>query len=81
MNPELVLQPKVAYEIMSLGMRTGTIFANGFRISRFIGGKHCDYLHARQMVNGMSGAEEIAKIAKTFEDILMKSKSPLLAGN
>jgi len=81
LNPDLVLEPKVAYDIMSIGMRTGSIFANGFRISRFIGGNHCDYLHARQMVNGMSGAEEISKIAETFEDILMKAKSPLLAGN
>lgn len=81
LDPKLVLNPKVAYEIMSVGMRTGSIFASGFRISRFISGSHCDYLHARQMVNGMSGAEEVADIAEKFEAVLVASKNTLLAGN
>lgn len=66
---------------MSVGMRTGTIFANGFRISRFISGNHCDYLHARQLVNGMNGAKEVADIAKKFEAVLMASTRILLARN
>ena|GEM_PF-836152 len=80
-DPDLVLEPKVAYEIMSVGMRTGTIFANEFRISRFISGNHCDYLHARQLVNGMNGAKEVADIAKKFEAVLMASTRTLLAGH
>lgn len=81
MNPDLVLEPAVAYQIMSVGMRTGKIFANDFKISRFISGGHCDYLHARQMVNGMSGAQEIADLAVKFEGALLAAKFVLLAGN
>lgn len=80
-DPDLVLKPEIAYEIMSVGMRGGKIFANDFRISRFISGNHCDYPHARQMVNGMSGAKEVADIAEKFEAILMAAKNTLLAGN
>jgi hypothetical protein len=73
-NPELVKDPVVAYRIMSIGMRTGTMFANGMKIGRFIAGGHCDYYHARQMVNGMSGAQHIAEQAEKFERILLASK-------
>ena len=78
-DPDLVLEPEIAYEIMAVGMRTGTIFANGMKISRFICGNHCDYLHARQMVNGMSEARKIADIAVEFEGALLASKGALYA--
>jgi hypothetical protein len=80
-NPELVKDPAIAYQIMSVGMRTGTMFANGLKIGRFIAGSHCDYLHARQMVNGMNGAQEVADAAKKFERILLASKHTVLAGH
>ena len=51
---------------MSIGMRTGTMFANGLKIGRFIAGSHCDYVHARQMVNGMHGAAEVAPLRALY---------------
>jgi hypothetical protein len=80
-NPELVKDPAIAYQIMSTGMRTGTIFANGLEIGRFIAGGHCDYLHARQMVNGMHGAKEVAEAAQKFERILLASRHSVLSGH
>jgi hypothetical protein len=79
LNPELVKDPRTAYTIMSVGMRTGTIFANGMTLARFISGSHCDYFHARQMVNALSGAREIAEFAEKFERVLLDSKHTLFA--
>jgi hypothetical protein len=79
MNPELVKEPRTAYKIMSHGMRTGQIFANGQTFAKFICGAHCDYYNARQMVNGHSGAQEIADHALAFERILLAAKHTVLA--
>jgi hypothetical protein len=79
LNPELVKEPRTSYKIMSLGMRTGTIFANGQTFGKFICGGHCDYYNARQMVNSHSGAHQIADHALKFERILLASKYTLLA--
>jgi hypothetical protein len=79
LNPELVKEPRTAYKIMSHGMRTGQIFANGQTFARFICGSHCDYFNSRQMVNGHSGAQEIADHALAFEQILLASKHSVLA--
>lgn len=77
--PELVKDPATAYKIMSIGMRTGTIFANNQKFAKFICGGHCDYFNARQMVNGLSGAQEVADRAMAFERILLGSKYTFLA--
>jgi hypothetical protein len=50
-------------------------FANGNKLGDFIAGKECDYEGARAMVNGSDHAENIAKIAKKMEAVLLKSKS------
>jgi hypothetical protein len=70
-DPESVKTPEIAYAIMSNGMRTGRGFANGHRFSDFFAGKKRDYIGARKMVNGTSHAADIAKIAETFEKILL----------
>jgi hypothetical protein len=77
--PELVKDPATAYKIMSIGMRTGTIFANGQRLAKFICGGHCDYFNARQMVNSLSSAQDVANRAMAFERILLASKYTFLA--
>jgi hypothetical protein len=79
LDPDRVKDPQIAYAIMSLGMRTGSIFANKQTLAKFITGTHCDYFHARQMVNGLSGAQEIADHAVSFERILLASKHVVLA--
>jgi hypothetical protein len=74
LDPELVKEPKTAYALMSHGMRTGFGFANGHKFAEFFSGKNRDYTHARKMVNGMDHAEDIAKLAEAFEEILLKSR-------
>jgi len=74
LDPELVKEPKTAYALMSHGMRTGFGFANGHKFAEFFSGKKRDYKHARKMVNGMSHAEDIAKLAEAFEEILLESR-------
>jgi putative chitinase len=67
-HPELALDPKVAYEIMSLGMRRGSF--TGKRLKDYINADECDYLHARKIINGMDCAERIAGYATAIEGIL-----------
>jgi hypothetical protein len=74
LNPDLVKEPKTAYAVMSHGMRTGFGFANGHRFAEFFSDKNRDYKHARKMVNGIDHAEDIAKLAEAFEEILFDSR-------
>ncbi|WP_199778786.1 hypothetical protein [Methylobacterium sp. 285MFTsu5.1] len=73
LHPEQVKTPRVSYEIMSYGMRTGFGFANGHKFSNYFCGQLCDYVNARKMVNALDHADEIAEIAHRFEYILKKS--------
>jgi hypothetical protein len=74
LDPDLVLEPKTAYQIMAEGMLNGSGFANGRRFSNYFHGAHTDYLGARAMVNGVDQRERIAKLAKQFETVLMTCK-------
>jgi hypothetical protein len=81
-NPDLLLEPNLAYQIMSLGMLTGKSFANGRSFKRYFIGGHSDYLGARMMVNpGAShkNKAEVAEIATKFEDVLFASRSSVVA--
>jgi hypothetical protein len=73
-NPDLVKDPKVAYEVMSHGMRTGEGFANGRTLSQYFHAGHTDYVKARAMVNGSDHAQDIAEIAKKFEKVLQAAR-------
>ncbi|HEY9225101.1 MAG TPA: glycoside hydrolase family 19 protein [Gemmatimonadaceae bacterium] len=73
-DPELVLDPAVAYELMARGLLTGAGFANGRKLSDYFQGELTDYKGARAMVNGSDHADDIAKIAKAFEEMLMENK-------
>ncbi|NOT86411.1 MAG: glycoside hydrolase [Methylococcaceae bacterium] len=77
LNPDLVKDPDVAYKIMSYGMRTGKIFANSRSFRKYFSNKLTDYNGARAMVNGHDHALDIAKIARKFEVVLLKSKIKL----
>jgi len=79
LDPELVKEPEIAYAIMAHGMRTGFGFANGRKFSQYFIGQTTDYKHARKMVNGMDHAEDIAKLAKAFEEILLDSRCVAVA--
>jgi len=73
-DPDQVLQEGIAYRIMSDGMRNGGF--TGRALARFIHDDICDYLHARQIINGMAGekprivARQIADRATTVEMLL-----------
>lgn len=74
LNPELVLQPEIAYKVMSISMRTGACFANGKRFIWYFNGATTDYINARRMVNSTDKANEIAEIAKGMERALRRAK-------
>lgn len=75
LDPELVKTPQIAFALMSYGMRTGQIFANGHMLDDYISGDECDYDGARAIVNGSDHAKDIAGIAKKFEAVLLKSRN------
>ena len=75
LDPERVKDPDVAYQIMSLGMRTGTIFANGHSLDDYFTDRETDYVQARHMVNGHDHAQDIARIAAKFERVLTKART------
>ena len=58
-----VLQPTIAYRIMSYGMRYGSF--TGEKLSDFIRpGKAADYYHAREIINGLDRAGTIGGYAQ-----------------
>lgn len=67
-EPDLAMQPLIAYEIMSRGMRKGLF--TGVGLSHYINGEKCDYEFARKIINGLDCAGRIAGYAKVFEQIL-----------
>lgn len=70
-NPDLAMISDNAYKIMSHGMRNGTY--TGVGLSQYIYDDVCNYKSARQVVNGFDRADDIADLAREFEDILKKS--------
>jgi hypothetical protein len=70
-NPDLALDPKVAYWIAAEGMRRGLF--TGKKLSDYIGGSRCDYINARKVINGLDRAEQIARYAAGFEALLNSS--------
>ncbi len=72
-DPEIVKEPLVAYRIMSEGMRMAAIFSKT-RFENYFSGSNRDYIGARAMVNGTDHAVDIAKIAESFEAILLDAR-------
>lgn len=70
-QPDLAMDPAIAYRIMSLGMREGRF--TGKKLSDYIGDGFCDYLHARRIINALDQAAKIDRYARAFEQILMDS--------
>jgi hypothetical protein len=79
LDPAQVQHPDIAYKIISYGMRTGKIFANGHSFGDFFTSTETDYVHARKMVNGSNRNQEIALIAKKYEAILLGAKPGVVA--
>jgi len=70
-RPDLALDPHIAYEIMSYGMRTG-IFT-GKKLSDYMSENKADYYSARRIINSLDKASTIKSYADKFESILRKS--------
>lgn len=68
-NPDLALQPPVAYKIAANGMRLG--WFTGQRLRGFMPtGGPADYVNARKIINGLDHAADIAAIAQNFQLVL-----------
>lgn len=70
-DPDLVMVPEHAFEIMTLGMHEGWFTTK--KLSDYISGDKCDYLNARKIINGTDKAALIAGYARKFERILRSS--------
>jgi putative chitinase len=70
-NPDLALDPQVAFKILTAGMFGGLF--TGKKLSDYINAKKTDYKGARRIINGQDRAAEIAELATQFESILTKS--------
>lgn len=67
-NPDLAMDPIIAYRVMSLGMREGHF--TGKKLGDYIDEESCDYIHARRIINALDQATRIASYATSFESIL-----------
>jgi len=68
-NPDLALQPPVAYRIAANGMRLG--WFTGHRLSQYMPtGGAPDYVNARRIINGLDRAADIAAIAQNLQQVL-----------
>lgn len=70
-NPDLALDKEIAYNIIITGMTKGKF--TGVGLSRFIAGEKCSYYYARQIINRLDHAQEIAEVASTYLIILNAS--------
>jgi hypothetical protein len=71
-NPDHALDPDIAYDVMSYGMRNGS-FSPGHKLSTYINGGLCDYEPARRIINGNDHAALIAGWALNLEMLLRVS--------
>ena len=67
-HPEKALDPVIAYQIMSYGMRFG-IFT-GRRLNHYLTDEFTDYRNARKIINGLDKATRIKHYAENFEKVL-----------
>ena len=67
-NPDLALQPKYATEILVKGSINGWFTSK--KLSDYINDKSKSYYQARQVINGLDKAQQIADIAVVFEKAL-----------
>lgn len=71
-NPEKTLEPAIAYQILSYGMRKGAF--TGKKLSDYISENNTDYINARRIINGTDKASVIKTYAQGFERLLIKAR-------
>lgn len=67
-DPTLALNPEIAAKIAVTGMKFG--WFTGRDLDDFIDLKHSDFKGARQIINGRDKDDEIAEIARHYDDDL-----------
>lgn len=70
-EPNLALDPDVAYHVLSYGMHYGSF--TGKKLGSYIRKGKTDYYNARRVVNGTDKASLIRGYARTFQGIFEKS--------
>lgn len=70
-NHDAVMEPEVASEILVRGCMEG--WFTGKSIPDYIDDEHVDFWNARRVVNGTDRADEIARLAKDYNDALINS--------
>ncbi|UAJ12408.1 hypothetical protein [Polymorphobacter megasporae] len=73
MDPGKALEPSIAYNVMSYGMRNGSFTTAAHKLSDYMVGTKCDYREARRIINGVDMANEIANCAEMIEGLLWLS--------
>ena len=63
-DPDNLLDPQIAYCVMSVSMRKGLY--TGVGLPKFINRLKCDFVNARKIVNGLDCAQKIAGYAMKF---------------
>ena len=72
-NPDLALEPAIAYRILVTGMREG--WFTGRRLGDYLRpGRAPDYIGARRVINGQDRAALIAQYARQFERALTQAR-------
>ena len=72
-NPDLALEPAIAYRILVTGMREG--WFTGKRLADYLRpGRAPDYIGARRVINGQDRAALIAQYARQFERALTQAR-------
>ena len=77
-EPALALDPEVAYQILSIGMRKGSF--TGKKLADYIHDGECDYVNARRIINGTDQAQRIAGYAQKLEQVLRGSVVAAVSG-
>jgi predicted chitinase len=67
-RPSLALEPEVAVQVLVRGMKEG--WFTGKKLADYITLKQSDYAKARQIVNGMDRAADIADMAGDYDALL-----------
>ena len=68
LHPEQALEPQTSCKVMSFGMRNGSF--TGKSLKDYIHDDVCDYLNARQIINGLDQAPLIQSYAANIEALL-----------
>jgi putative chitinase len=72
-NPDLALDPHVAYEIMVIGMTKGRF--TGKKLSDFLSAEKNDTINSRKIINRLDRAKDIAAMADRHLPLIASIKS------